>query len=108
MEKAIVAKEKKQIKALKKETMSPEVEQDSFDAALNDSNNKSLSDKLGLSPQSKGARGKKGVKKEDGMKQTKLNFAAKKTKDKEDDFDEFDLALEEAQPLRWKRHVFSK
>lgn len=82
--------------------MAVEVERDSFDAALDDSNNKSLSDKLGLSP-SKGAKAKKGGKKADGFKQTKLNFGAKKTPEKgedDNDLDEFDKGLAETIPLR--------
>jgi DNA topoisomerase-2 len=97
-EKINIAKEKKKEKALKKE--SPEVERDSFDAALDDSN-KSLSEKLGLSP-GKGTKGKKAAK-NDGLKQTKLNFASKKAdkeSEKDDDKDEFDLAMEEGIPLR--------
>lgn len=109
VEKANIAKEKKAQRALKIE--SPEVEKDSFDAALDESN-KSLSEKLGLSP-AKGAKGKGKAKekKADGMKQTKLNFgASKKSAEKEDkgsdkdelkdSFDEFDMALQEAAPLR--------
>lgn len=108
MEKANIAKEKKAQKALKIE--SPEVERDSFDAALDDSN-KSLSEKLGLSPKGGKAKGKAKEKKADGMKQTKINFGAtKKAAGKEDDkddkdtskdsFDEFDAALQDAAPLR--------
>lgn len=85
-------KKKAEKKALK---LSPEVvvERDEFDDAL-DVSNKSLSEKLGLSPPTKG---KKAAKKPDGMKQTKLNFAAKKSEEKSDndDLDEFDLAMEE-------------
>jgi DNA topoisomerase-2 len=98
IEKLTIAKEKKKEKALKKE--SPEVERDSFDAALDDSN-KSLGEKLGVSPV-KGAKGKKGGK-NDGFKQTKLSFTTKKgdkDAEKAEDKDEFDLALEEAVPLR--------
>ncbi|XP_032783705.2 DNA topoisomerase 2 isoform X2 [Daphnia magna] len=98
-EKATIAKEKKKERALKKE--SPEVERDSFDDALDESN-KSLSDKLGLSPTTKGGKGKKGAKNADGLKQTKLNFASNKSAEKDDDIDEFDMALEEAKPLREK------
>ena len=102
VEKAQVAKEKKKERALKKESPAAEVEKDSFDAVLDDSNNKSLSDKLGISPLAKGAKAKKGGKKADGLKQTKLNFTSKKTADKDefDDLDEFDKALGEAIPLR--------
>ena len=94
-EKAVAAKEKKaEKKALK---LSPEVvvERDEFDEAL-DVSNKSLSEKLGLSPIGKGAgkKGKKAVKKPDGMKQTKLNFASKKASDDES-LDEFDMAMEQ-------------
>jgi len=77
--------------------LSPEVvvERDEFDEAL-DVSNKSLSEKLGLSPIGKGAgkKGKKTVKKPDGMKQTKLNFASKKASDDES-LDEFDMAMEQ-------------
>ena len=94
-EKAVAAKEKKaEKKALK---LSPEVvvERDEFDDAL-DVSNKSLSEKLGLSPPGKGAskKGKKAAKKPDGMKQTKLNFASKKASDDES-LDEFDMAIEQ-------------
>lgn len=105
-EKAVIAKEKKKNKELK---MSPiEVERDSFDEALDESN-KSLSEKLGMSPTTKKLvnKSKKAANKSDGMKQTKLNFgaASKKTTSaakSEDDseMDEFDLALEQAVPLR--------
>ncbi len=94
IEKATIAKEKKKEKALKKE--SPEVERDSFDMALDDSN-KSLGEKLGFSPV-KVAKGKKGGK-NDGFKQTKLSFTTNKD-DKDAEKDEFDLALEEGIPLR--------
>lgn len=96
-EKATLAKEKKKERALKKE--SPEVGSDTFDDALDESN-KSLSEKLGLSPTTKGAKGKKAAKNADGFKQTKLNFAANKSADKNDDVDEFDMAIEESVPLR--------
>lgn len=93
----MVAKEKMKMKALKKESPEVSIERDSFDTALNDSN-KSLSEKLGISPV-KAAKGKKAGKKDDGLKQTKLNFGAKKTPEKSDeDEDEFDLALDV--PLR--------
>lgn len=101
VEKAVVAKEKQKARALKKESPEIAIERDSFDDA-DDSNNKSLGEKLGISPPLKGPKGKKGAaKKDDGFKQTKLNFGAKKTPEKADDADEFDLALEEALPLRY-------
>lgn len=91
----MAAKEKKGEK--KNLKLSPEVvvERDEFDDAL-DVSNKSLSEKLGLSPPAKGAskKGKKPVKKSDSMKQTKLKFASKKTSDDES-LDEFDLAMEQ-------------
>lgn len=94
-EKQLAAKERLKIKALKKE--SPEVDKDSFDAVLDESN-KSLSDKLGLSPKAKGTKAKKA--KTDGFKQTKLAFAPKETPEKKSDIDEFDAAMEQAIPLR--------
>ncbi len=102
-EKAVIAKEnKKKKKELK---LSPEVERDSFDE-VEDSNNKYLSDKLGLSPASKklAAKVKKAAGgKKDGFKQTKLTFGASKKAAEPDsgsEMDEFDMELENAAPLR--------
>lgn len=108
IEKAVVAKEKQKAKALIKESPEISIERDSFDEALNDPNNRSLSEKLGMSPKLKGPKGKKANKKDDGLKQTKLNFGSKKTSDKvqDDDIDEFDLALEDAIPLRYLNLFF--
>ena len=103
-EKAVIAKENKK-KKKKELKLSPEVERDSFDE-VEDSTNKSLSDKLGLSPASKklAAKVKKAAGgKKDGLKQTKLTFGASKKvaePDSGSEMDEFDLELENAAPLR--------
>lgn len=98
-EKAVIAKEKKKNKD-KNKSPDVKVERDEFDDILDESN-KSLSEKLGLSPAKKGAKSKKTTK-ADGMKQTKLNFAAKKADaPKPDDYDSFDEILDEAVPLRY-------
>lgn len=87
------AKEGRVNKALKS-SPGAAVEDDEFDAELDDAN-KSLSEKLGLSPP-KGKKKVTGTKgKKDGLKQMKLNFGKASSDKEKEDKDEFDMELEQ-------------